>query len=231
MTTMERNNGYEIRYCFRLKDPVSALTHFAGFLAAITGLPVLLIRAAAYGCGTADMYACAVFMLSMILLYGASSAYHSFDISEKANLVLKKIDHLSIFVLIAGSYTPVCILGLGGVKGIILLTAIWTVAAAGMVFKLFWVTCPRWVSSVIYMCMGWMCAAVIPDLLHHLGLAAFLWLLAGGLLYSAGSVIYASKKDLLVTEGFGSHEIFHCFVLAGSICHFIFMYFYLTAVL
>ena len=229
MTTLKNPAEGQIRYYFRLKDPGSTLTHFAGFVISIMAMPVLLIRASLFGSSVTELTAYSLFMLSMIVLYGASSSYHAFDISEKGNMVLKKIDHLSIFLLIAGSYTPVCICGLGSVRGMILLTAIWLSAAAGMVFKLFWVNCPKYVSSVIYMMMGWMCLAVIPELYASVGMTGFLWLLAGGLFYSAGSVIYARRKDLFCLPGFGNHELFHCFVLAGSFCHYIFMYSYLIA--
>ena len=227
MTVYESIASDTVSSRFRLKDPVSALTHFGGFLSSVFLMPVLLIRASSYGWDTTGMMAFAVFMLSMIILYGASAAYHSFDISPRANLILKKIDHLSIFILIAGSYTPVCICGLGNTKGIILLSAIWITAAAGMVFKLFFVACPRYVSSVVYMFMGWMCLAVLPDLYAALGPGGFGLLLAGGLFYSAGSLIYARKKEMISFPGFGNHELFHCFVLAGSLCHYLFMYLFL----
>ncbi len=135
-----------------------------------------------------------------------------------------------IFVLIAGSYTPVCLIVLGGASGYALLALVWGIAIAGMVIKALWVTCPKWFSSLIYIAMGWVCVLVFGQLLDTLPTAAFLWLLAGGIIYTIGGVIYALKLPLFNAHHkyFGSHEIFHLFVMGGSICHFIFMYAYVA---
>ena len=158
----------------------------------------------------------------MILLYGASTSYHSFDISEKANLRLKRMDHMMIFVLIAGSYTPVCLTVLRNSVGMKLLAIVWGLALVGMIFKLLWVTCPKWVSSVI-------CVLAFTQILNALPREAFLWLLAGGLFYTVGGVIYAMKFPVFHNrfQYFGCHELFHVFVMVGSLCHFIVMYVYL----
>lgn len=214
---------------FQLKDPISSLTHFGGFLASILGMPLLLIKASAYGSSLSEMAGYAVFMLSMIVLYGASASYHAFNISPGANMVLKKIDHCSISLLIAGSYTPLCLTALKGRTGWILLAAVWSAAACGILFKLLWVSCPRWISSVLYISMGWMAASAFPQLLLHPDVLA--WLLAGGIFYTIGGCIYCLKPALFPNEkatGFGNHELFHCFVLAGSLCHFIMAYQYLV---
>ena len=135
-----------------------------------------------------------------------------------------------IFVLIAGSYTPVCLIVLGGDQGYTLLALVWGIALAGMLIKACWITCPKWFSSVIYIAMGWVCVLVFGQLLSSLPTAAFLWLLAGGIIYTVGGIIYALKLPLFNTrhKAFGSHEVFHLFVMAGSICHFIFMYRYVA---
>lgn len=212
---------------FRLKDKWSALTHLWGFAGAIVAMPVLLIRAALYGADLLSLFSYAVFMLSMILLYGASFSYHAFNISDQANMILKKTDHMSIFVLIAGSYTPICMVGLRNTCGPLLLGVIWGCALAGMIFKFCWVTCPKWVSSVIYTVMGWICIFAMPALVSSLGTGAIAWLAAGGILYSIGAVFYAVKPKFITSKVFGCHEIFHCFVLAGSFCHLIVMMNYL----
>lgn len=210
---------------FRAKDPISALTHFIGFLLAIAGTPVLLVNAAGKGAGMSDMIGLSVFCLSMIQLYGASASYHSFDVNPKVNMVLKKLDHMSIFLLIAGSYTPICISALGGSTGRNLLIAVWSIAALGCLFKYFWVTCPRWVSSVIYISMGWAVLGVMGKILTAMSPAAFAWLLAGGVIYTVGGVIYALKLPIVPKNniGFGNHELFHLFVMAGTLCHYIVM--------
>jgi len=133
-----------------------------------------------------------------------------------------------IFVLIAGSYTPVCMLILEHELGYPLLAAVWGIALLGIVIKFFWVTCPKWFSSMLYIAMGWVCVFVFGELLETLPRPAFLWLLAGGLVYTAGGIIYALKCPIFngKHKWFGSHEIFHVFVMVGSICHFVFMYNY-----
>ena len=135
-----------------------------------------------------------------------------------------------IFVLIAGSYTPVCLIVLGGDVGYTLLALVWGIALAGMLVKACWITCPKWFSSIIYIAMGWVCVFVFGRLFDTLCMAAFLWLLSGGIIYTAGGIIYALKLPLFNTrhKDFGSHEVFHLFVMAGSVCHFIFMYLYVA---
>ena len=136
---------------------------------------------------------------------------------------------MMIFVLIAGSYTPVCLLAIPGMTGYILLAVVWIIALLGMCFKYFWVYCPKWISSVLYIALGWACVFAFPQLLNTLSTGCFLWLLAGGLIYTAGGVIYALKLSAFENRhiNFGCHEIFHLFVMAGSFCHYIVMYVYL----
>lgn len=214
---------------FKLKDPGSSITHFIGMLMALFAATPLLIRASTNP-DYVHVVSLAIFILSMILLYGASATYHALDLSEKANRILRKLDHMMIFVLIAGSYTPVCLIVLGGDTGYTLLALVWGIALAGILIKACWITCPKWFSSVIYIAMGWVCVLVFGRLLDTLCPAAFLWLLAGGIIYTAGGVIYALKLPLFNSrhKDFGSHELFHLFVMAGSVCHFIFMYFYVA---
>ena len=134
-----------------------------------------------------------------------------------------------IFVLIAGSYTPVCLLALNKKQGIPLLILVWSTAIIGIIIKIFFINCPHWVSSIIYIGMGWTCVLVFKPLLASLPSSAFAWLLAGGIIYTVGGIIYGLKLPIFdkLPKDFGSHEIFHLFVMGGSICHFIFMYAYL----
>ena len=174
-----------------IKDPGSAITHFIGMLMAIFAAIPLLLKAAREP-SKIYIIAIAVYAASLILLYAASTTYHTFDKSKKVNTILKKIDHMMISVLIAGSYTPICLLVLGGRTGIILLAIVWA----------------------------------FTQLLNSLSPAAFVWLLAGGIIYTVGGVIYALKLPIFNSKHkyFGSHEIFHLFVMAGSACHFVVMY-------
>ena len=212
----------------KLKDPGSAITHFIAMAAALV-FSVPLLYKAAMGGNSLALPAMIIFIVSMIALYTASTLYHSLNISEKINLVLRRIDHGMIFMLIAGSYTPVCLLVLNRREGIPLLILIWAVAIIGILLKIFIINCPKWVSSVIYISMGWACIFVFKSLLTDLPTAAFLWLLAGGIIYTIGGVIYGLKLQVFerFPRYFGSHEIFHLFVMGGSLCHFIFMYVYL----
>ena len=211
-----------------IKDPGSAITHFIGMLMAIFAAVPLLIRAA-HEPGQIYVISLAVYAASLILLYAASTTYHTFDLTEKINPLLKKIDHMMIFILIAGSYTPICLLVLKGRTGITLLSLVWGIAIAGILIKAFWVFCPKWVSSILYIGMGWICVLAFTQILNSMSAAAFGWLLAGGIIYTIGGVIYALKLPIFNSrhKNFGSHEIFHLFVMGGSACHFVVMYAYL----
>ena len=199
MTVMNQNTVVNERRMFTVKDPISALTHLIGAIGAILGMPALLLQGARMGNSMAALGSYAVFMLSMIILYSASTTYHSFSINARVNKILKKVDHCSIFLLIAGSYTPVAVTVLPGREGMILLSIVWTIAVLGIIFKLCWVTCPKWVSSVIYTAMGWTAIFFMKDIVANLSAPAFFWLLAGGLFYTIGAVIYAMKPTMLNT--------------------------------
>lgn len=209
-----------------LREPGSALTHFIAMIMAVGAAVPLLLKAASHG--FVCLLAMLVFIISMILLYGASATYHSVNLPAAVIKILRKIDHSMIFVLIAGSYTPVCLLVLDPKRGYPLLIAVWLLALIGIGIKFLWITCPKWFSSVIYIAMGWICVFVFSPIVHRLPAAAFGWLLAGGIIYTVGGIIYALKLPLFNArhQYFGSHEIFHLFVMGGSFCHFIFMYQY-----
>lgn len=218
-----------INMTITIREPGSAITHFIGMMLALFAAVPLLVKAGVSS-GSKNFIAMAIFMASMVLLYGASAMYHSVNLSGRPLRIFRKLDHMMIFILIAGSYTPVCLIVLGGDLGYTLLTLVWGIAIAGMLIKACWITCPKWFSSVIYIAMGWICLLVFGRLLDTLPTAAFLWLLAGGIIYTAGGIIYALKLPLFNSrhKGFGSHEVFHLFVMAGSACHFIFMYSYVA---
>lgn len=208
-----------------VKDPGSALTHFIAMVAAIIAATPLLLKASREP-DHIHVAALSVFICSMILLYAASTTYHTLDISPKINKLLRKVDHMMIFILIAGTYTPVCMVVLGDRTGWSLLALVWGIAAAGILIKAFWITCPKWFSSMLYIAMGWVCILAFTRIIQALPRAAFGWLLAGGIIYTAGGIIYALKLPLFNSrhKNFGSHEIFHLFVMGGSLCHYIMMY-------
>ncbi len=215
---------------FKPKDPGSAITHFIGMFMAIFASTPLLIKAANKP-DKIHLISLAIFMTSMILLYAASTIYHSLNLSERTNRVLRKLDHIMIFILIAGSYTPICLIVLGEGVGTLLFILIWGIAIIGILIKAFWITCPKWFSSLLYIAMGWLCVIAFGPLVNTLSPAAFGWLLAGGIIYTVGGIIYALKLPIFNSKhkNFGSHEIFHLFVMGGSICHFILMYYFVVA--
>ena len=208
-----------------LKDPGSAITHFIGMMMALFAALPLMLRAV-HNPDRINILSLLVFIVSMVLLYAASTLYHSLNLSEKMNRILKKTDHMMIFVLIAGTYTPICLNVLDKETGIPLLGLVWLIAAVGIIIKAFFVYCPKWFSSLLYIGMGWLCVLVFSRLLNEMSNEAFGWLLAGGIIYTIGGIIYALKLPVFnsLHKNFGSHEIFHLFVMAGSFCHFVLMY-------
>ena len=210
-----------------IREPGSAITHFIAMMMAVFATVPLLVKAGIQS-GWENFLAMAIFMGSMILLYGASATYHSVDLTGRSLRVFRKLDHMMIFVLIAGSYTPICLIVLKGPVGYFLFALVWAIALIGIIVKICWITCPKWFSSIIYIAMGWTCLPVFTQLWTDLPHAAFGWLLAGGIIYTIGGVIYALKLPVFnaLHKFFGSHEIFHLFVMGGSVCHFIFMYHY-----
>lgn len=210
---------------FKLKDPGSAVTHFIGaLLAAAVSVP--LMATAVRFLDRRGVAGVAVFAGGLIALYAASTIYHSLNVSERVNGLLRRLDHMMIFVLIAASYTPVCLVSLRGGAGFLYMCVVWAFAAAGMIFKACWISCPDWLSSSIYIIMGWICAFNAEELARSMPAGAFICLVIGGAVYTAGGVIYAFEEKLkgLGFKYFGVHEVFHLFVMAGSLFHVITMF-------
>ena len=214
----------ENKLYLQARDPMSALTHFIGFLAVIPVIMILLQQAKA---SSLHLIGFTVFGISLLLLYGASTIYHTVQASPEKIAFLRRIDHMMIFVLIAGSYTPVCLVPLHGKWGWTLLIAIWAIAAAGIFLKIFWMGAPRWLSTSIYVVMGWLAVTAFVPLYRAVSWGGLGMLLAGGIAYTIGAVIYALKKpNLACLKRFGFHEIFHVFVMIGSGFHIAFMFLY-----
>ena len=206
-----------------IKEPGSAITHFAGMVGALLFTIPLLSKAT----DTIHSISFAIFALSMILLYGASTIYHTLCLAPEKIAFLRRIDHMMIFVLIAGTYTPVCMVILPGIWGKALLAAVWGIAIFGIFMKIFWMNAPRWLSTLIYVGMGWLAVAAFIPLKRAIGWGGLGMLLAGGIVYTIGAVIYALKKpNLAILKSFGFHEIFHVFVMLGSAFHIAFMFLY-----
>lgn len=164
-----------------------------------------------------------IYGVSLIALYTASGLYHMLTVSDKTEMCLKKLDHMMIFLLIAGTYTPLCLIPLRGPWGWTLFGIIWGAALGGILLKLFWINAPRWLSTAFYIVMGWMCVIAIYPLIQKLPVGGLGLLLGGGVLYTAGGIIYGTKRFPFHTKHLGFHEIFHIFVLGGSVCHYCMM--------
>lgn len=210
------------------KEITSALTHLGGAIFGVIGL-ILLLNIAVKSSSLITIASFLVFGLSMIFLYSTSCVYHFIDSSKKkAKVIMRKLDHIMIFVLIAGTYTPICLLVLSKDIGYKLLFVVWSITIIGAFIKIFWINAPRWVSAGLYLGMGWLSIFVFMPLVKSMAPGGLFWLSLGGILYTVGGIIYGLKKPNIDKPWFGFHELFHLFVLAGTFCHFMMMYFYIA---
>jgi hemolysin III len=212
-----------------IREPVNSLTHAFGALAAVVGLVLMIIDSMNRESYIALM-ASLFFGISMILLYSSSAAYHWVNGSERRILWLKRIDHMMIFILIAGSYTPYTLIALPSPMSWIVFGLVWGIAIAGVLLKLLWIHAPRWISTGIYLGMGWMSVAIFPSMHDSFSFGGYFWLAMGGLAYTIGAIIYALKKPDPIPMKFGFHEIWHLFVMAGTFCHFWSIYNYVLPI-
>lgn len=213
----------EVREPYDGLRPWSAITHGLGAVLALAGTIYLLLRTAAGG-NWLLFGLMAVYGLSMVCLYTASTLYHCLRVSVPGRLALRKYDHCSIYLLIAGSYTPLCLTALRDSGGPVLLALVWSVGVVGMILTITKLSIPRWLTSAIYLFMGWLAIFAIGPIHSALSSRSFFWLMAGAAMYTVGGVLYAVKWPGRDNPRFGCHEIFHVFILLGSICHFVMMY-------
>lgn len=206
--------------------PWSAITHGLGAALAALGTVLLLAKAAALALDAWHIVSFAIYGASMIGLYTASTLYHCLNVGVKGRLALRKYDHCSIALLIAGSYTPICLtlLRTQGGWGWSIFGVIWAMAVCSCALSLIWINSPRALTSGVYLVMGWLAVVALYPLSKSMPAEGMAWLLAGGLLYTIGGVLYAVKWPGRNNPRFGCHEVFHLFILAGSICHFFMMY-------
>lgn len=188
-----------------------------GVLPFVVAAGVLLL---VFGEGWVAKTAAAVYFASSILLFGNSALYHRFDWKPFAKKLLKRIDHANIFLLIAGTYTPMAVSGLTADKGVTLLIAVWTIAVLGIGFRVFWLSAPRWLYVPIYLAMGWIAVIYIVDFFNANWVMMTL-VIVGGLCYSVGAIIYGAKKPNPIPAHFGFHEIFHALTVAAFFCHWV----------
>lgn len=201
------------------KDPVSASTHFLGFLVAVLAAGALVLVAAPDGPKAAAM---GIYGATLVALFGASSAYHFFDLGARGNRWLRRLDHAAIFLLIAGSYVPPLFHLLDGAWRIACLAAVGGLAVAGAALKLAWIDCPEWLGLGLYLALGWLVVIPAPWILPKLPAESLAWLVGGGAAYTLGAAVYARGWPNPWPRWFGHHEIWHCFVLAGAAAHYAF---------
>jgi len=209
-----------------IREPVNGFTHLAGALLAFIGLLFMVVKGAQNLNSNFEILSVIIFGVSMILLYSASATYHMVVASDQVIALLRRLDHSMIYILIAGTYTPYCVITLENPIGWIMLLVIWIIAILGVLFKLIWFHSPRWLSTVLYIVMGWLIIFAVKPLSDNLAMNGIIWLVVGGVIYTLGGVIYARKPKWLESKWLGFHEIFHLFILAGSLAHFISVYFY-----
>jgi hemolysin III len=199
------------------------VTHLVGAVLSIVGLIVLLVIAIENG-STRQIVAFSIFGASLVSMYCASAFYHSLKVSERAVAHLRRIDHMMIYILIAGSYTPVCLVLLRGRLGLWLLVAVWSLAALGTLQTVAWMHAPDWLSTALYIGMGWIAVFLVRPLLAAAPPGFFFWMLGGGVVYTLGAVLYATNwprlKPGATPRLFGSHEIWHLCVMGGSFAHY-----------
>lgn len=203
------------------REPINGLTHLFGALMAFVGLLVLVIKTALHNPTATSLTAVIIFGISLILLYSASATYHLVIAKDETISFLRRLDHSMIFILIAGSYAPFCLISLNNKQSWILFITEIIIAVLGIAFKLIWFKSPRWISTLIYVLMGWGAIFLIVPLKTALSSNGLALLVGGGILYTIGALIYATKPKFLNFKVLGFHEIFHIFILLGSLCHFI----------
>lgn len=215
----------------KIKDPVSGISHLIGAVLSVIGLVFLIVYSAKYGEGAWDVVSFTIFGVGLILLYTFSTLYHMLNIGERGTRVFRKFDHMMIYVLIAASYTPICLGPIRGSWGFSILGVVWGLAILGIILTAVWLQAPRWLTTSIYIAMGWLVIVMAYPLLTTFkelnALYSLIWLLVGGIFYTIGGVVYGLKKAPFTTKHFGFHEIFHIFVLFGSICQYWFIFRYL----
>jgi hemolysin III len=200
------------------REPVNGLTHLCGAIASFFGMIALLV--VSWG-GTAKVISVIVYGFSLIALFSASAIYHLAKVNPTDLQVLRKLDHSAIFLLIAGTYTPFCLIAFTGFWHWGLLAIIWAIALVGIVVKIFYVKAPRWLNAVIYVIMGWLCVIAAPQMMKVLPISTMIWLIIGGVIYTLGAVVYATRLLNFVPGKFGFHEIWHILVLLGAMAHFV----------
>lgn len=210
-----------------IREPINSLTHLIGAILSCVAMIMLLYVSFLSG-NMIKVVSAFIFAGGLIALYTASTVYHWRITTPKKLKFLRKIDHMMIYILIAATYTPVCLITLKGFVGYTMISVIWTLAISGIVLKMVWLNAPRWLYTSFYLILGWAAVLVIYPLYKALPSAGLNLLIAGGLSYTIGAVIYGSKSEKIKIWKFGFHEIFHIFIMLGSLLHFFMIYNYIV---
>ncbi|MGH7525742.1 MAG: PAQR family membrane homeostasis protein TrhA [Gemmatimonadales bacterium] len=208
----------------KIREPVNAGSHLLGLLLAAAGTVALLRMAQE----ASQLVAFGIYGGTLILLYAASTLYHSLSLSERGLRRLRTLDHIAIYFLIAGTYTPLSLIMLDGPVGWGLLTAVWAIAALGVPFKILFLEAPVWLSTATYLGMGYLSLVALVPLTRAVPPSGVAWLVAGGVAYTVGAIIFTRRRPDPLPGIFGHHEIWHILVLVGSACHFAFMIFHVA---
>lgn len=202
----------------KFREPVNSLTHWGGAILAVLGLIALLLVGWSR---PAKVISIIIYGLTLICMFSASATYHMVRVNEKALEAFRKFDHAAIYLLIAGTYTPFCINAFSGFWKWGLLSLVWSLAAIGIVVKMFIIRAPRWLNAGIYILMGWLSVVGAGQMLEVLPAWVLVWLLTGGVIYTLGAVVYITKIFNFIPGVFGFHEVWHIFVLLAAVAHFI----------
>jgi len=209
----------------KFRNPFSGLSHLAAAVVSVAGLLMLIIPSLNE---TVKLVSLSIYGVSLVSLFAFSAAYHLTIAEPETILILRKLDHSAIFILIAGTYTPLCLNLFSGFWKYGLLIIIWTIAAVGIILKIFFIHAPRWVSAGIYLLMGWIAVFGINEIVTALPIGAIIWLALGGLFFTIGAIIYSFKLMNFIPDVFGFHEVWHLFVILGCLSHFILVYKYVV---
>lgn len=211
----------------KLREPINSITHLAGAVLSLIALIAMLIKAAFNDLTALSILSVCIFGICLILLYTVSGTYHGLICNEKIINFFQKLDHSMIFVLIAGSYAPFCLISLKNSIGKPMIIIMFTIAIIGIIFKLCWFNCPRWLQTSLYIGMGWAAIFIVKPLAAVTPAMSIFWLVLGGIFYTIGGIIYGAKPKNLKIGKFEFHEIFHIFIILGSLSHFISVFVYI----